>query len=190
MSGQKILVVEDNPLTRKMLRLTLESDGYEVIEAGDGRAALTAAERDAPALVLQDLILPDMNGFELVRQLRHLTGGAIPILALSGFLNRMEDARGAEAGFSALLVKPIEPTRLLEGIRPELPRALALSPTGEGRRVLVVDDDLVQLKLTRLHLTQLGFQVTSASSTLEALRVARAQPPDVVLSDALMPDLD
>lgn len=190
MSGQKILVVEDNPLTRKMLRLTLESDGYEVIEAVDGRAALAAAERDGPALVLQDLILPDMNGFELVRQLRQLTGGAIPILALSGFLNRVEDARGAEAGFSALLVKPIEPTRLLEVIRPYLPHDLGQAQTGAGRRVLVVDDDLVQLKLTRLHLAQLGFEVTPASSTLEALRAARAEPPDAVLSDALMPDLD
>jgi PAS domain S-box-containing protein len=190
MSAGRILVVEDNPLTRKMLRLTLESEGYGVVEAGDGRSALASAEQELPALVLQDLILPDMNGFELLRRLRALGGNSVPILALSGFLNRMEDARSAEAGFNALLVKPIEPTRLLEVIRPYMPSREAVVPTGGGRRVLVVDDDLVQLELTRLHLTQLGFHVISTTSTRAALRVARECPPDVILSDVLMPELD
>jgi PAS domain S-box-containing protein len=190
MSSGKILVVEDNPLTRKMLRLTLESEGYGVVEAGDGRSALAAAEQELPALVLQDLILPDMNGFELLRSLRALAGTSLPILALSGFLNRMEDAPRAEDGFNALLVKPIEPTRLLEVIRPYMPNRDAVVAIGAGRRVLVVDDDLVQLKLTRLHLTQFGFQVITTTSTRAALRVARESPPDVILSDVLMPELD
>jgi len=99
MTGLRILVVEDNPLTRKMLRITLETDGYSVTEAGDGRSALAALEQGVPALVLQDLILPDMNGFELIRQLRSRGGSGIPILALSGFLSRVEEARGAEAVF-------------------------------------------------------------------------------------------
>lgn len=190
MTSRKILVVEDNPLTRKMLRITLESDGYTVIEAADGRAAITAAEREIPALVLQDLILPDMNGFELVRQLRALGATSTPIIALSGFLNRVEDARRAETGFTALLVKPIEPSRLLEVIRLYVPAETAQQPFGEGCRVLVVDDDHVQLKLTRLHLEHLGFEVMVAGSTLEALRLGRESPPDVVLSDVLMPELD
>jgi PAS domain S-box-containing protein len=190
MTAPKILVVEDNPLTRKMLRLTLESEGYTVVEAGDGRAALAAAERELPALVLQDLVLPDMNGFELVRQLRLLGGASVPILALSGFLNRVGDARSTEAGFNDLLVKPIEPSRLLEVIRAYLPQAFGSAILGRGCRVLAVDDDLVQLKLTRLQLTQLGFEVTPANSSRDALRLARISPPDVVLSDVLMPDLD
>ena len=93
-SIRTVLVVEDNPLTRKMLRVTLEMEGYSVIEAEDGRTALAAATAEMPDLVLQDLILPDMNGFELVRMLRALPGGAdAPILALSGFLSRIEEAR-------------------------------------------------------------------------------------------------
>ncbi|MEY2935771.1 MAG: hypothetical protein RL033_6520 [Pseudomonadota bacterium] len=190
MSGLRILVVEDNPLTRKMLRITLETDGYTVTEAGDGRSALAAMEQGTPALVLQDLILPDMNGFELIRQLRSRGGDAIPILALSGFLSRVEEARGAEAGFTALLLKPIEPSQLLEVIRLYLPEQREPAPTASGLRVLVVDDDLVQLKLTRLQLTQLGFEVSVASASTEALRLARADPPDVVLADVLMPEVD
>jgi PAS domain S-box-containing protein len=189
-NAPRVLVVEDNPLTRKMLRLTLESEGYLVSEAADGRAALAAVEQEKPALVLQDLVLPDMNGFELLRRLRQLGGQATPIIALTGFLSRIEEARGAEVGFTALLLKPVEPSHLLEFIRPYLPSLPLATPPAQGCRVLVVDDDQVQLKLTRLHLTQLGFEVMLASSSSEALRNARAQLPDVVLADVLMPDLD
>jgi PAS domain S-box-containing protein len=190
LSPPRVLVVEDNPLTRKMLRLTLEAEGYAVVEAGDGRAALAAAAAERPALVLQDLVLPDMNGFELVRQLRSLVGPSVPILALSGFLNRVDDARSSEAGFNALLVKPVEPSRLIEVIRPYFPNAPSAVSVGKGCRVLVVDDDLVQLKLTRLQLTQLGFEVIPASSARDALRLAHSRVPDVVLSDVLMPEVD
>lgn len=184
-----ILVVEDNPLTRKMLRVTLESDGYNVIEAADGRAA-QAAMRHSPSLVLQDMILPDINGFELLRQLRERGGPELPILALSGFLGLGEDTPHAETSFNAVLVKPLEPNRLLDIVRPYVPPPARSEPVGQNRRVLVVDDDPLQLKLTRLHLTQLGFSVSTANSTVEALSMARTQPPDVLLSDVLMPDLD
>ena len=160
-----ILVVEDNPITRKMLRLALATEGYGVVEAADARAALAAAESALPDLVLQDLILPDMDGLELLRRLRALPGGAeLPILALTGFLSRLEEARTDERGFTALLVKPIEPSRLIDAIRvylpeqPELPASL-----GQRRRLLVVDDDPVQLKLARIHFTQRGFDVGTAS---------------------------
>jgi PAS domain S-box-containing protein len=186
-----ILVIEDNPLTRKMLRIALESDGYAVLEAEDGRSALAAASRSMPALVLQDLVLPDVNGFELVHRLRALSGGAeTPILALSGFLHGMEQARSVEVGFTAMLLKPIEPTSLLEIVRSYLPKERRLDPSGKGRVVLVVDDDLVQAKLTRLLLLQMSFEVTTASSGAEALQILRSAPADVVLSDVLMPDID
>jgi PAS domain S-box-containing protein len=187
-----ILVVEDNPITRKMLRVALESEGYNVVEAADGRSALIEAELKQPALVLQDLILPDMNGFELVRQLRARPGfGSTPIVALSGFLGRIEEARTADAGFTAVLVKPIEPARLVEAIQTYV--GVDREPNqrlGEGHRMLLVDDDPVQLKLTRIYFEQLGFEVAVAVSASAALRSARAHTPDVIVSDVLMPDVD
>ena len=190
-SPATVLVVEDNPLTRKMLRLTLESEGYAVVEAPDGRAALAAARRRMPDLVLQDLILPDMNGFELVKQLRGLAGAAAtPIVALSGFLGRLEEAETEKAGFTAMLMKPVEPTRLLEFVRVYCVPSVRVSPTGRRGRLLVVDDDIVQLKLTRINFEHLGYDVTTSTSAGEALRRARASPPDVILSDVLMPGID
>jgi PAS domain S-box-containing protein len=187
-----ILVVEDNPITRKMLRVALESEGYSVAEAADGRAALAEAQRSQPALVLQDLILPDMNGFELVRQLRELPGfGDTPVIALSGFLARIEEARTADAGFTTVLVKPIEPTRLIETIHAHLAVDRETSARlGVGYRILLVDDDPVQLKLTRIYFEQIGFEVSVASSATSALRSARVGRPDVIVSDVLMPDVD
>ncbi len=59
---QTILVVEDNPITRKMLRLALQAEGYSVLEAPDGRTALELTARSKPDLIIQDLLLPDMDG--------------------------------------------------------------------------------------------------------------------------------
>ncbi len=187
-----ILVVEDNPTARKMLRLALVTEGYAVVEAADAREALAAAENTLPDLILQDLILPDMDGLELLRRLRALPGGAeLPILALSGFLSRLEEAHTDRDGFTALLVKPIEPSRLIDAIRVYLPQqSVPATPVGRGRRLLAVDDDPVQLKLTRIHFSQLGFDVSAAGGASDALVAARARRPDVVLSDVFMPDVD
>jgi PAS domain S-box-containing protein len=187
-----ILLVEDNPTTRKMLRVTLAAEGYRVVEAGDGRAALAAAEKALPDFVLQDLILPDMDGLELLRRLRALPGAAaLPIVALSGFLSRLEESQGKPGGFTASLVKPIEPRRLVEAVRAHLPQRDLPARSGAGqRRLLAIDDDLVQLKLTRLHFQQLGYRVTTAGSASEALVAARGERPDIVLSDVFMPGTD
>jgi CheY-like chemotaxis protein len=186
------MVVEDNPTTRKMLRVALAAEGYDVLEAPDGRTALDVMARTPPDLILQDLILPDLDGFDLVRRLRDLPGGAeVPIIALSGFPTKREEVRASAAGFTDLLMKPIAPSLLVEIIRTHLPAAPAqASPAGEGRRVLLVDDDPVQLKLARIRLECAGFEVTAAADGEDALAKARLAPPDVVASDVLMPRMD
>jgi PAS domain S-box-containing protein len=187
-----ILVVEDNPTTLKMLRLALESEGYRVVEASDGRSALAAVETSRPDLVLQDLILPDMDGLDLVRRLRALDGCAdLPVVALSGFLSRLEELRTTDVGFTLCLVKPIEPSRLVEALRIYLPRrGVVRLPAAQPARLLLVDDDPAQLKLARVHFGHGGFDVSAATSVDEALRMAEANRPDVILSDVLMPAMD
>jgi len=192
MAEPLVLVVEDNPITRKMLCLALRAESIAVVEAADGRAALAEAARATPALVLQDLLLPDMDGVELARRLRSIPACAdVPVVALSGFLARLEEARTVGAGFTAYLVKPVEPSRLVEIVRGYLPSGRNCSgASGRGRRVLLVDDDTVKLKLMRLHLAADDFQVDAAADGESALRLARAQPPGVVLSDVLMQGMD
>jgi PAS domain S-box-containing protein len=191
----RILVVEDNPTTRKMVRVALESHGYAVIEAADCRTALDQARERRPDLILQDLILPDMDGFELLRRLRELPEGEeIPILCLSGFVSRLDEARAMRAlhgGFAAVLVKPVDPIQLLEIVRIHLEKPAVLqSELGQGHRILVIDDDPLQRRLAEHYLSSSGFRVTTAADGREALELARRSIPDAIISDILMPGMD
>lgn len=86
-----IMVVDDNPITRKSVRLALQRENYRVAEASDGAAAFAQMHAETPDLVLLDLLLPDIHGADLIVQLRALPGGSdIPILAFSGFVSKMK----------------------------------------------------------------------------------------------------
>ena len=112
--AQTVLVIDDNLLMRKLVRITLAAEGYVVPEASDGRSGIEALVEHTPDLVIQDLILPDMSGTELIRRLRALPAGAeIPILAVSGFGAMTTVAENARLGFTEVLRKPIEPSRLI-----------------------------------------------------------------------------
>jgi CheY-like chemotaxis protein len=191
-TATRILVVEDNPTARKLYRIMLQSEGFEVIEAPDARTALAEMAENPPALILQDLLLPDMLGLDLLTTIREMPGGReIPIVALSGFRSIMEEAKLFPLGFDAALVKPVERATLLATVRSLLP-AEPRRPdvVGRGHRVLLVDDDSVQLKLVRLRLLDAGYEVTSAVNGAAALGMAIEDLPDLILSDVLMPEMD
>jgi PAS domain S-box-containing protein len=186
-----ILLVEDNQITRKMVRLALESQGFAMVEAADAGAALSLFPQHAVDLVLQDLVLPDLDGFDLVRRLRGLRGGQdVPILAFSGLLSKADEAKVAAAGFDDMIAKPVEPSRLLQIVRAHLPPSGVPDTFGRGRRLLVVDDDPVQRKLAAFLLQKVGFKIDCAGDGVEALELARQLLPDVIVSDVLMPRLD
>jgi two-component system, OmpR family, response regulator len=119
----RILVVEDDFEARSAMVSTLREAGYDVVEAAEGREALKLAVSGKPDLVLLDLILPDSAGFELLGQLRALPGGGdYPVVAVSGFFERADDAIAEEEKFSAYLSKPFKSARLLEVVAAELAR--------------------------------------------------------------------
>ena len=119
--ARRVLVIEDNPVTRRMIRVALEAEGYGVSEARDGATALEQARLALPDLVLQDLLLPGTDALDLLRALRALPGGErLPVLVCSGSLSRVEEARKQEVGFSGFLYKPVEPSRLVEVIHRHL----------------------------------------------------------------------
>ena len=120
-----ILVVEDHVIMRRLVRVTLEEAGYRVCDAGTGREALACVEAHTPALILQDLHLPDMDGVELVRTLRGMpVCKSIPIFALSGMHSKLEETRPLRAGFDDYLLKPISRADLLSLV------AASLAPVG------------------------------------------------------------
>jgi CheY-like chemotaxis protein/nitrogen-specific signal transduction histidine kinase len=187
-----VLVVEDNPTAQKLFRIALETAGYQVFTADDGRSAIAQVTSRCPDLVLQDMILPDIEGLSLLRLLRALPGGRTrTVIAISGFKTLLDRAQGEPHGFDATLTKPVAPSRLVELVRSYVPLpARAEDHFGAGQLVLVVDDDPIALKLMRLRLEHVGFEVSVASDAAAALEQAQSRTPAVVLCDVLMPGTD
>jgi len=191
-SPMKVLVVEDNPISRKLTRVALETDGLTVVEARDGQSAIASVTREVPDLILQDILLPDIDGFELVGRLHRLPGAEkTPILALTGLIPKSDEGKMPQANFADYLFKPVDPSFLISTVRAHLAASKTSdSMPGRGRIVLAVDDDPKQLKLLATYLANLGFGVTTARDGAEALAKAATTFPDAVISDVLMPRLD
>jgi CheY-like chemotaxis protein len=187
-----VLLVEDNPITRKLVRFALQQEDIDLTEAVDGKTALEAAGAKPPDLILQDLLLPDMDGFELAAAFRQvLQLRSVPILAFSGLLSQLDEKRVAGSSFTDFVTKPIEPSKLVRTIRAHLPSADGpKSSFGAGRRIVLADDDEVQRKLSTFKLTRLGFDVVDAAEGQAALDAARARRPAAIITDAMMPGLD
>lgn len=113
----KILLVEDNEMNRDMLSRRLEKRGYEVIIAVDGQQGVTLARAEAPALIVMDMSLPVLDGWEATRQLKAAPATrAIPIIALTAHAMAGDRERAMEAGADDFDTKPVELPRLIEKI--------------------------------------------------------------------------
>jgi two-component system, cell cycle response regulator DivK len=108
-----ILLVEDNEMNRDMLSRRLERKGYQVAIAVDGQQAVTMAEANPPALILMDMSLPVMDGWEATRQIK-AANKSIPIIALTAHAMAGEEEKARAAGCDEYDTKPIDLTRLLE----------------------------------------------------------------------------
>ncbi|HKW91231.1 MAG TPA: ATP-binding protein [Methylomirabilota bacterium] len=114
---RRILVVEDNEDGRQTLILMLRLLGHQVLEAASGADAVELAVRQSPDLVLLDVGLPDLDGYEVARQVRKRRGDRIRLVALTGYGQPTDRARSEDAGFDEHLVKPIDPSKLGAVIR-------------------------------------------------------------------------
>jgi CheY-like chemotaxis protein len=122
-----ILLVEDNEMNRNMLSRRLERRGYAVIIAVDGVQALEMVRSEAPDLVLMDMSLPEMDGWEVVRRLRaDGSTGHLPIIALTAHAMSGDRERALEAGCNDYDVKPVDLPRLEEKIRALLERRVTV----------------------------------------------------------------
>ena len=114
----KILLVEDNEMNRDMLSRRLERKGYEVVCAVDGGQAVSMAQSESPALILMDMSLPVLDGWEATRQLKAAEGTRrIPVIALTAHAMATDEQKAREAGCDEFDTKPIELERLLGKIQ-------------------------------------------------------------------------
>lgn len=119
-----VLVVDDEPAIRALIRATLERAGYGVLEAADGAQALRLAAGQRPALVLLDMALPRVSGLETCRQLKANAATAhAPVLFLTGLAQPAEAQAAREAGAVGCISKPFQPERLVSAVAEALRRA-------------------------------------------------------------------
>lgn len=113
--ARKILIADDASSSRELLRVILEKNGYEVMEAVDGEQVVNQAPQFSPDLVILDLQMPKLDGYAAAIALRKIPACAsIPIIALAAALPDVSPEQMAQAGFTSCLVKPISPARLRE----------------------------------------------------------------------------
>jgi signal transduction histidine kinase/CheY-like chemotaxis protein len=184
--GQTVLVVDDEPSIRRFLRHILESEGFLVMEARTGEDAVSIARRERPAIVLLDLVLPDIDGFEVLGRLKeHSTTRSIPVIILSII---EDEERCFRLGASDYLPKPIDRERLVDRVSRLIAAGPARKSHGPGH-VLAVDDDDSVLKAVATILTGHGFSVDIARNGKDALDIAREKQPDLIILDLMMPGM-
>lgn len=112
--SRTILTVDDSKAVRDMIALTLEPEGFRVVQAGDGREGLTKLKGEKPSLVITDLNMPVMNGFDFIRAARkEPTGAGVPIVMLTTESKPEAKAEGKAAGATGWINKPFDAPKLL-----------------------------------------------------------------------------
>jgi CheY-like chemotaxis protein/anti-sigma regulatory factor (Ser/Thr protein kinase) len=176
-----VLVIDDDPNALDLLGRTLHGAGVRVVTASDGQEALRLAKTLQPAAITLDVIMPGMDGWEVLRELkldpetRH-----IPVIMVT-----MTDDRetGYALGATEFLTKPIE--------RGQLVQLLArYAPAGAERHSLVVDDQPANRDILRRALEKEGWQVSEAENGRAALDRVAERPPSLILLDLMMPVMD
>lgn len=122
----KILIVDDDPRLRDLVRIALERAGHGVLTASDGKQALVQAAREAPDLIVLDVGLPEMDGFETCRRLRERS--EVPILFLTALDDEIDRILGLELGADDYVTKPFSPRELVARVRAILKRSTGLPP--------------------------------------------------------------
>src|SRR5215207_6564856 len=137
MTGTQVLVVDDDPTVSDVVRRYLERAGFAVTLAADGPAALAAAERHAPDLVVLDLMLPGMSGLDVCRRLRERSN--VPVVMLTALGEEVDRVVGFEMGADDYVTKPFSPRELALRVQSVLRRAGRVDHSTDGP---LVDGDL------------------------------------------------
>lgn len=135
---KRILVVDDEPRMRRFVRMNLDLEGYEVLEADNGLVALERVRDDLPDLVLLDAAMPEMDGFETLERIREVS--QVPVIMLTVKSDEADRIRGLDLGADDYVTKPFSPRELLSRIRAVLRRVEPAK--GSVEEPLVIDEDL------------------------------------------------
>jgi PAS domain S-box-containing protein len=182
--GRTALVVEDDYKSAELIRVQLEAEGFQVLHAGSAEAALVLAVQQPLSLITLDILLPNMDGWELLGRIKQVpTLQRIPVVIIS---IAADPSKGFSLGASAVMQKPISRQELYESLVD-----LGLFPVSQGKalKVLVVDDDPKAVELVAVRILGLASTVLRAYGGREAIEAARRERPDLIVLDLIMPEV-
>ena len=137
-AANRVLVVDDEPQIIKLISMNLEREGFQVISAADGYEALEKVTKELPDLVILDIMMPDMDGFETLKRIRELS--SVPVIFLSVRGQEADRVHGLDLGADDYITKPFSPRELVSRIKAVLRRTQAKAPAIKSE--IVVDDEL------------------------------------------------
>ena len=180
-----ILVVDDDPHIREVVRFALAREGFAVAEAGDGAEALRAFDAARPRLVILDVLMPELDGTEVCRTLRRRS--AVPIVFLTSKDDEVDRVVGLELGGDDYVTKPFSPRELVARVKAVLRRAeAALAPPPPDAATHEMRHGRLALDLDRFRATWDGREVVLTVTEFGLLRTLLAFPGKVYTRDELM----
>ncbi|SCZ77236.1 response regulator transcription factor [Acidaminobacter hydrogenoformans] len=176
---KKIMVVDDDPYILNLMKIYLEHESYVVLPVSDSTKAMETFKSEMPEAVLLDIMMPVVNGFDLLRALRRISN--VPVIMLSAKGETFDKVTGLELGADDYLVKPVDPTELMARIRAVFRRYNART---EDSRVL--EQPGLQIDLDRFTVTCQGEAVVMPPKELELLYLLASHPNQVFTREQLL----
>ena len=182
MAQDLILIVDDELAIVELARLYLEQDGFRVRDAGDGESGLSSIQTWKPSLVILDLMLPKLDGFEVCKRL-HASGNAVPILMLTARDEDTDKVVGLELGADDYVTKPFNPRELVAHVKAILRRGA--EGAGAAHMPLHVGDLRVDLETREVHVEEHLLELRTQE--FELLAVLARHPGRVFTREQLLP---
>ena len=183
MNAEKILVVDDDLNICELLRLYLTKEGYEVVIANDGAAAVTSFREESPSLVLLDIMLPKLDGWQVCREIRKFS--ETPIIMLTAKGEVFDRVLGLELGADDYVVKPFDTKEIVARIKAVLRR----SASSVAEEVKEVHYDKLSINLTNYELKVGGVQIDTPPKEMELIFHLAKNPNRVFTRDQLLDEV-
>lgn len=184
--SHKILVVDDDLNICELLKLYLENDGYTVITANDGKAAVEAFEAKSPDLVLLDIMLPKMDGWQVCREIRKTSSAPIIMLTAKG--ETFDKVLGLELGADDYVTKPFEAKEVMARVKAVLRRTKGDGDDNSNEKKTVVYDNL-EINIVNYELKVKGVAVDTPPKELELIYHFASNPNRVYTRDQLLDEV-
>ena len=183
MENKKILIVDDDENICELLRLYLEKDGFDTVVANDGEKAVELARTVSPALILLDIMLPKLDGWQVCREIRKFS--VVPIIMLTAKGETFDRILGLELGADDYVPKPFDAKELIARIKAVLRR----SGVSDAPKIEEVAYDNIVVNLTNYELKINGVQIDTPPKELELLYHLASNPNRVFTRDQLLDEV-